>query len=482
MTTGLLITLGGKNSIAADLGGGYNLVLTHVAFGDANGVPYTPVETQVALVNERYRATIASVAVLNGEIIVDAIIPADTNDANNRPSHGFAIAECGLYSSDGVMIGVARMGNGFKPSPASGQASIATFRLKLAVANPSAITVVIDPQSQIAIGRQVRPFWLAVNGVLNAPPVAPATGDTYIIDSAPTGAWAGFAGRLAQWIGVWALATVPEGHIVADTSKAITDLSRHLTYSGGSWISWTALTSMLGPVRLATLEEAASGIDNGKAITCAGVRRAVFKRTRQAITTVGTTNWVVPTGVTTVRTGGWGGAGGGGFGAAGSPGGAAAGGGAGAYCEKTFEVTPGQIITFVIGAGGAAGISGTPGQAGGNTTITYAGVTITAGGGQGGQNAAANSGSGSVSGGFATGPFDIGAPGEPSKGSFLGGGQSFTVWYAGAGGSSPYGGGLGGGAGSGGGNNGIAPGGGGAGSGGGQTSGAGGRGEGWVEF
>ena len=37
------------------------------------------------------------------------------------------------------------------------------------------------------------------------------------------GAWTGFANRLAQWIGVWALAIVPEGHIVDDLSKAEND-------------------------------------------------------------------------------------------------------------------------------------------------------------------------------------------------------------------------------------------------------------------
>ena len=68
MTTGLLITTAGQAAIAADIAGGADLVLTHVAFGDAGGVPYPPNAAQVALVNERYRATIASVAVVAGAI------------------------------------------------------------------------------------------------------------------------------------------------------------------------------------------------------------------------------------------------------------------------------------------------------------------------------------------------------------------------------------------------------------------------------
>ena len=160
MTTGLLITTAGQAAMAADLAGGTDLVLTHVAFGDAGGVPYPPNAAQVALVNERYRATIASVAVVAGAIVIDAVIPADTPDGSARPSHGFNVAEAGIYSAAGTLIGIARMGNGYKPPPSSGQASIATFRFKLAVANPSAIAVVIDPQAQIILGRHVRAPWL----------------------------------------------------------------------------------------------------------------------------------------------------------------------------------------------------------------------------------------------------------------------------------------------------------------------------------
>lgn len=236
MTTGLLITTAGQAAIAADLAGGADLVLSHVAFGDAGGVPYLPNEAQVALVNERYRATIASVAVIAGAIVVDAVIPADTPDGSARPSHGFSVAEAGIYSAAGTLVGVARMGNGYKPPPSTGQASIATFRFKLAVANPSAITVVIDPLAQVNVGRQVRPFFLAVDGLLNAPPGAPAVGATYAIGAAPTGAWAGFANRLAQWVGVWALSAVPLGHQVVNNAVGVDAGGRWLEMTGAGWV------------------------------------------------------------------------------------------------------------------------------------------------------------------------------------------------------------------------------------------------------
>lgn len=274
MTTGLLITTAGQAEIAADLAGGADLVLSHVAFGDAGGVPYLPNEAQVALVNERYRATIASVAVVAGAIVIDAIVPADTPDGSARPSHGFNVAEAGIYSAAGTLIGVAQMSNGYKPPPSTGQASIATFRFKLPVANPSAITVVIDPQAQIAVGRQVRPFFMVVDGVLNAPPGAPATGATYVIGAAPTGAWAGFAHRLAQWVGVWALSTVPTGHLVVDNSQAEGAAGRYLRRTAGGWVSAAASDTSMGVVRMATEAEAIAGTEAGAAMSPATMKVA----------------------------------------------------------------------------------------------------------------------------------------------------------------------------------------------------------------
>jgi hypothetical protein len=275
MTTGLLITTLGQAAIAADLAGGADLVLTHVAFGDASGAPYNPNEAQTALVNERYRSTIASVAVVDGAIVVDAVIPADTPDGSARPSHGFNVAECGLFSAGGTLIGVARMGNGYKPPPSTGQASIATFRIKLAVANPSAITVVIDPVAQVNVGRNVRPFFLVIDGILNAPPGAPATGATYVVGAAPTGAWAGQAHKLAQWVGVWALSAVPTGHLVIDKSLAVSHASRWLERDGGGWVSASGSETRFGPVQLATVAEHTPGLLDTKAAHPKGVKAMI---------------------------------------------------------------------------------------------------------------------------------------------------------------------------------------------------------------
>lgn len=608
MTTGLLTTTAGRAAIIADLGGGADLVLTQVAWGDANGVPYNPNEAQVTLVREKYRAAIASVAVVDGAIVVDATIPADTNDGTGRPSHGFNVAEVGLFSAAGTLIGLARCGNGYKPPPSSGQASAVTYRLKLAVANPSAITVVIDPTAQVNIGRQVRPFWVAVDGVLNDPPAAPATGATYVINGAPTGAWVGQAYKLAQWVGVWVVTAVPIGHQVCDNSVADDSASRYLrrtatgwtsaiatetavgpakiaseaevttgdlsravsAYSlarrlrgaastgsipaggwdeagdtwglhpclllgteaggpgganyfhcwtirynavgnlvqvaipyadaiiasfgwlvrartGGAWGAWRPLIrdgseTQTGVLALASVAETVAGLNTTKAITAAGLQKARLKRTRVVISATGAFTFTVPAGITTVVTKGWGGGAGGGFGLAGSPSGAAAGGGAGSYGERVWDVTPGQNITGSVAAGGAAGTIGGNGGAGGSTTVTYGGVTMTIPGGSGGQNANQDGGSNSAAGGGSPTNADYGAVGEPSAGSVAGfNGSSSRAWYGGKGGSAPLGG-LGGQSGTGNANNGAAPGGGGGGSGSGGTAGAGARGEVWIEY
>lgn len=254
-TTGLLTTIAGQAAILADLSGGANLVLSHVAFGDANGVPYNPVEAQTQLVRERYRCTIAAMGVTAGGLFVDAIIPADTNDALGRPSHGFNVAECALFSADGTLIALARMGNGFKPSPTSGQASIATYRLILACANPGAITVQVDPQAQVALGREVRPQWITVDGVINDPPANPAAGATYVIGAAPTGAWIGHAGKLAQWIGLWSISIAPIGHVVADNSANLDSVLRFLRYTNAGWVSAAGTRDSYGVTRRATALE-----------------------------------------------------------------------------------------------------------------------------------------------------------------------------------------------------------------------------------
>lgn len=210
----------------------------------------------------------------------------------------------------------------------------------------------------------------------------------------------------------------------------------------------------------------------------AAVKRAILKRSRVFFTTTGSFSYTVPAGVYSLIVKGWGAGGGGGYGA--SQGGGS-GGGSGGYFELEVDVTPGQVITGFIGAGGLAGFAGNNGLGGANTTVTVAGVTYTAIGGNGGQNANSASVGNSQSGGGVSGAVTVAKFGEPSGGGLLGYSGSGILGYGGKGGTAP-GGGYGGNAGSGNANGGSAPGGGGGGSGNGGTPGAGARGEVVIEF
>lgn len=83
----------------------------------------------------------------------------------------------------------------------------------------------------------------------------------------------------------------------------------------------------------------------------------------------------------------------------------ATGGGAGGKAAKKVQLTKGQALTIVIGAGGAkCTVPGTNGNDGGTTTVTGPGIALTANGGQGGRTRAAGAGTAAGAiGGTATG-------------------------------------------------------------------------------
>ncbi|SEP80285.1 beta strand repeat-containing protein [Flavobacterium urocaniciphilum] len=180
-----------------------------------------------------------------------------------------------------------------------------------------------------------------------------------------------------------------------------------------------------------------------------------FSQTTEPYTTSG--SWTVPTGVTSVKVDIWGGGGGGGGSNVNKDGGS--GGGSGAYVTRTVTVTPGAVIPFTIGTGGAGGgaAAGT-GVTGGNSTITIGGFTLTANGGTGG---------GGNEGAIGTGGAASGGSTNSTGNSGVLGGNS-----GGKGGDAPSGGTGGAGATNGAGGNGNTPGGGG----GGGEEGAGGAG------
>ena len=136
-----------------------------------------------------------------------------------------------------------------------------------------------------------------------------------------------------------------------------------------------------------------------------------------------TANWTCPQGVTQVYAECWGSGGSGGDGYYGGNG---AGGGGGEYAAGYVNVTPGNLYSYTVPAGGAStSVAGAPGNPGASATFTgNAGLTITAHGGGAGQ-----SGSSSNSGG-------AGGSGSSATFHFSGGKGGSEVPYSGSGGSS----------------------------------------------
>lgn len=109
--------------------------------------------------------------------------------------------------------------------------------------------------------------------------------------------------------------------------------------------------------------------------------------------TSGSGNFTVPAGVTNLKVRVWsGGGGGGGIISIG----AGAGGNGGAYSEGYFPVTPGQVIPYVVGAGGTAGGGGANGGTGGTSSFSPAGATPISCTGGGGGGAGSGGGGGST--------------------------------------------------------------------------------------
>ncbi|NTI92292.1 hypothetical protein G6L78_01470 [Agrobacterium rhizogenes] len=160
-------------------------------------------------------------------------------------------------------------------------------------------------------------------------------------------------------------------------------------------------------------------------------------------TVAGTYTFIVPAGVYKIYptvVGGGGGAGGQGTGSSGSPY-PAGGGGAGGTSAGWINVTPGQVITVIVGAGGVggaaapsggSGVYGSNGANGGTSSVS------------GGPSATGGSGGGATAAGSSGGGGGVGSGGQINQyggNGTDGGGGAGTQLYGGNGGSSSMGGG-----------------------------------------
>ena len=145
-------------------------------------------------------------------------------------------------------------------------------------------------------------------------------------------------------------------------------------------------------------------------------------------TTTGTQTWTVPVGITEISAVCIGGGGGGGGGESGRNDGVSGGAGGGSAYGK-IPVTPGEVLTIVVGTGGNGGTSTNNGTAGGPSTISRGATVLLSGGGGAGGLARSTA---TVTGGASTG--------TQREGGFAGGnsGGNSTDTGSGGGGAGGY--------------------------------------------
>lgn len=109
---------------------------------------------------------------------------------------------------------------------------------------------------RLALLNSASPFYACLGVGTNAPPGAPAEGDTYVVGAAPSGAWVGHAGHLASWSGTaWSFAVPDVGWRADDVSA-----DPPIAYVRGS-TSWLLKSeaSNLGDLQDVDLTGAADG-------------------------------------------------------------------------------------------------------------------------------------------------------------------------------------------------------------------------------
>lgn len=132
----------GAARLAAAANNGQALTLSHMAFGDANGVPYLPNSrvNAAALVNERYRIAVQYVvqdAQNPNVFIIKARIPASIG--------GFDVCEIGIFDTNGELIYLANYPRTSKPQITQGAGGELTIRIHVMTSHSSSISIILDP-------------------------------------------------------------------------------------------------------------------------------------------------------------------------------------------------------------------------------------------------------------------------------------------------------------------------------------------------
>lgn len=141
----------GLGKIAAAATSGVPINLTQLAVGDGGGVAAPPSQTQVALVNERWRTTINTITVSPSDptkYIVEAVIPSTIG--------GWTIREFGVFDDAGNLFTVGDFPETYKTVPSDGVSNDLVIRCEVLVSNAGLISLIVDPAVAIATRQWVQ--------------------------------------------------------------------------------------------------------------------------------------------------------------------------------------------------------------------------------------------------------------------------------------------------------------------------------------
>lgn len=133
-----LFTERGLELLREAIQNGTKLGITHMSFGDGNGLVPTPDATFTSMVNEVYRTTLNRLSPSKDNpnwLEADGVIPSAVG--------GFNIREVGLWAGN-VLVAYANYPPTYKPSADQGTAQIKTIRIVLQIDNTANFELKID--------------------------------------------------------------------------------------------------------------------------------------------------------------------------------------------------------------------------------------------------------------------------------------------------------------------------------------------------
>jgi phage-related tail fiber protein len=154
-----ILTNTGRSKLAAAQAAGTAVQLSHMALGDGGGSYHTPDPTQTALVNERYRNALNSVAVDPQNefwLVCELVVPSATG--------GFYIREVGVFDVDGDLIAVGKYPETYKPTLADGVAKDLHIKMIFETSNAASVSISVDPSVILASKDYVDDQVAVING------------------------------------------------------------------------------------------------------------------------------------------------------------------------------------------------------------------------------------------------------------------------------------------------------------------------------